>query len=84
MPYETVKGKTYKGRLILDEVNHGDLIETVDADPIMGTAKDEKGKEYPIIIKSAWRIAREKINDLKFVHEPNTGWFVPDEKKVTA
>jgi hypothetical protein len=78
MPSETVKGKTYKGRLILDEVNHGDLIETVDADPVMGYCSIQE-KDVPIV--SAWQVAREKIGYSKYEHRPNAGWFVVDEKK---
>lgn len=55
------------GRVILDEVMHEPLIETVDATP------EYEGER---IYRSAWQVARDQISEYPYRHEYGFGYFL--------
>ena len=62
------------GRVILDVKEHGPLIGSIEADAITRTVQTEDGPVEKIM-KSAWLVAREKVDESKFYHIENFGWL---------
>lgn len=61
------------GRVILDEKSHGIEIGMIEADAEMRNGK---------IVRSAWCVARAKINESKFFRIENEGYFARETKEV--
>lgn len=65
-------------RVILDDRAHGAILETFETQAITQTIDTPEGPVEKVI-KSAWRIAREKVDESKFYHVESFGWL-PLEK----
>ena len=57
-------------RVILDVRNHGIELGAIEADAVT-----EMANGYERIICSAWKVARELVDESKFFHIENHGWF---------
>lgn len=68
------------GRAILDCESHGPVIGSIQANAITAMVKNSDGVMEEKIIKSAWRIAREKVDESKFYQVQNVGWFAIDDE----
>lgn len=74
-PMPQIAGKKSEaGRVILDWQAHGDIIGTIEADDVTETY-EVNGSLFTRIVVSAWRAAREKVDESKFFHIENKGWF---------
>ena len=69
------KGKKPEpGRIILDDAAHGSVIGIIEADAVVRVLQTPEGPVEKIL-KSAWRVAREKVDESKFHRIENLGWF---------
>lgn len=67
-------GKEFLQRVILDSKEHGEVIGTIEAKAITRKVMID-GEWTEKIIQSAWSVAREKVDESKFYHIENAGWF---------
>jgi|GEM_PF-2582346 len=61
------------GRVILDRSSHGVALGSISAKALT----DKNGG----IIQSAWSVARAKVDESKFYHIQNLGWFARETPK---
>jgi hypothetical protein len=70
-----IEGKEPRvGRVILDWKAHGEILGTIDAEAITETY-EAGGGLYARIVVSAWRVAREKVEEPMFYRIESEGWF---------
>lgn len=73
------RGNEYPRRVILDESAHGPIIGSIDAEADVFTylAGDQLVTK---VLKSAWLIAREKLDESKFFRIDGEGYFPTNSK----
>ncbi|OGB23335.1 MAG: hypothetical protein A3I66_01330 [Burkholderiales bacterium RIFCSPLOWO2_02_FULL_57_36] len=59
--------KPESGRVVLDWQAHGPVIGSFEGEPVTNAKGD--------VIKSAWQVARAKIDESKFYQVEHAGWF---------
>lgn len=64
----------WPGRVILDTAPHGSVLGSVSAEAITKIVMTEDGPKE-VIVKSAWRIAREKVKESDYYRIEGEGWF---------
>lgn len=80
----TETGKEFLQRVILDDREHGKVISTIEAEAVMRKVMIN-GEWTEKVIQSAWSVAREKVDESKFYHIENAGFFTTNTNtKSTA